>query len=389
MAPTTYCGICENIIKTNGYSILCTGPCGKWVHKNCSELSTGEIQKLQSTGNCATWKCKACVKVTLTLHSNVNTVPDIANSESSVENQAEVEPEDQEGSINTKNIAHIVHTAVNQAIADLKTEIVYLRQKVDNLAQSNIDLIKLLNPQVKTGSIAPDTCGMEANPARKPAKTTTSIVIPTVPPTSSVEEKSKVNVLLNANSKSFKPSDHNIAPNASPKVLDSNISDTALSFRDTVAIPQKPQHIEAGNDLDPFTTVLSRKEKQRLKNSEAKNNHNNTIEKQSQRSNNKRPPIVGSATDSSLKACEKIEHLHVSRLHPSVTCNEIVAHLKSKNIREVSCMQLQSKYPDTYSSFKVSMPSTLLDSVRHADLWPTGAIVNCFLGYLRSHRRGK
>nr|CAI5836855.1 unnamed protein product [Callosobruchus analis] len=84
-----------------------------------------------------------------------------------------------------------------------------------------------------------------------------------------------------------------------------------------------------------------------------------------------RTAVVGSFSDvdSSIKGVEKMVSIHVSRLAPSTTAEELWKLLKPK-FPEAKCEPLQSLRPDIYSSFKVSLSHNNLKSAMDASNWP-------------------
>lgn len=100
----------------------------------------------------------------------------------------------------------------------------------------------------------------------------------------------------------------------------------------------------------------------------------------------KREVIRGSDTSSSIKGVVSYSHLHVYNLDPKTTANELNLYLKSKNIEGIECEVLQSKYPERYSSFKVSFPSKFYDEVNRAGFWPENTCINRFLFHLTKKR---
>lgn len=108
-----------------------------------------------------------------------------------------------------------------------------------------------------------------------------------------------------------------------------------------------------------------------------------TVVKNKRRRNNQLDIIKGtSKDDSEIKGVAKYHHFHVYRLEPSMTTEKLVNYIKSKNISEVTCDKLSSKYPDVYSSFKVSVPETFASQVTLPETWPEGVCVNRFLVHL-------
>lgn len=90
-------------------------------------------------------------------------------------------------------------------------------------------------------------------------------------------------------------------------------------------------------------------------------------------------PIVGTSTSSNLKVVPKehVAHLHVSRLSPSTT-NDELKDFFGELIPNVTCEKLISRRPEIYSSFKVTLPAELLQKVLDPNFWPEGVAVNKF-----------
>lgn len=57
-----------------------------------------------------------------------------------------------------------------------------------------------------------------------------------------------------------------------------------------------------------------------------------------------------------LKAITQYRYLHVYNLLPETTADDIIKHLMAQNILRVQCEQMISKYPEKYSSFKLTFP---------------------------------
>lgn len=97
--------------------------------------------------------------------------------------------------------------------------------------------------------------------------------------------------------------------------------------------------------------------------------------------------IVGSNKENStVKGVGKFCYLHVYRLAPSMKSDDIINYLKSVNISDVQCEQLNSRFPDIYSSFKVSAPAKYLEDLTKPETWPEGVCVNRFFRHLRKNQ---
>lgn len=93
--------------------------------------------------------------------------------------------------------------------------------------------------------------------------------------------------------------------------------------------------------------------------------------------------VVGTgSSDGGVEGLEKFKALHVSNLKPDTTIEELQNFLKNK-FSNVKCEKLASRYPDSYSSFKVLIPSTEYDKALNGSNWPNKVTVHHFF-----HRRG-
>lgn len=86
------------------------------------------------------------------------------------------------------------------------------------------------------------------------------------------------------------------------------------------------------------------------------------------------------STDSNVlkvKGVPKTVALHVYRLAPSTTTEELVNFLKA-DIPVISCEKLNSRHPDQYSSFKIEISEIHLKSALNPEIWPDNACVRRF-----------
>lgn len=72
-----------------------------------------------------------------------------------------------------------------------------------------------------------------------------------------------------------------------------------------------------------------------------------------------------------------LRHFHVTNLDPSVTVDTLMSYLK-QFVLGVKVIALPSRYPSNYSSFKVSVPVSDVQSILNQDIWPKDVKVNWF-----------
>lgn len=90
--------------------------------------------------------------------------------------------------------------------------------------------------------------------------------------------------------------------------------------------------------------------------------------------------VVGNLINSSkctLKVVPKKSFVYVTRLDPSTKCDNIVDYLKA-TFPEIKCESLISKFPTSYSSFKLTVDVDNFEKVMNPDLWPQGTYLDKF-----------
>lgn len=92
--------------------------------------------------------------------------------------------------------------------------------------------------------------------------------------------------------------------------------------------------------------------------------------------------VVGSMVQNNapFKAIHKSSFLHVYRVAPQTSEDDIVNHLKPL-YSEVVCEKLDSKHPESYSSFKITLNEDNLKSAMCLSKWPAGTHVNRFFHF--------
>lgn len=92
--------------------------------------------------------------------------------------------------------------------------------------------------------------------------------------------------------------------------------------------------------------------------------------------------IYGSKCDASeIKGIPRVGYLHVSRLDPKTTADSVSNYL-DQITPGCSCEMLNSKFPNIYSSFKVTVSLEDISKIMNPLVWPTGVRINRFF-----HRR--
>lgn len=133
---------------------------------------------------------------------------------------------------------------------------------------------------------------------------------------------------------------------------------------------QRDEDVRAGAPRDVesigegFTTVKSKRNRRRRSNA-----------------------VVGTAADKSIRGVPKLAHVHVFKLAPATRVEDLQAFLGEAGFTDAVCTTLPSRYPDDYSSFKISLPFDQLPGIRNPGLWPSGVKLDRF--FLGSGRRDR
>lgn len=91
----------------------------------------------------------------------------------------------------------------------------------------------------------------------------------------------------------------------------------------------------------------------------------------------KRRMIVGSNKHSSIKGVRKLAYLHVSRVDQATSAVDLEELLR-KSFSEVNCESVKPRYPNLYSSFKVTIFEENFRKAMDPTIWPDGACISKF-----------
>ncbi|KAK9718677.1 Trypsin [Popillia japonica] len=81
--------------------------------------------------------------------------------------------------------------------------------------------------------------------------------------------------------------------------------------------------------------------------------------------------VMGTAKDSSLKGALQYNHFHIRGLDPQTSEFDVKDFLSQNRFLHAKCEKIQSKYPGSYSSFKVSILAENSDNFKNPELWYT------------------
>lgn len=218
----------------------------------------------------------------------------------------------------------IINAAVEKEVSHLKLIINELRNEIDILKQSNVDMIRLYA----------NNADLNVNKNIKISKNINKITEP-------VRDISTTQALFAEKVKAVRP-------------------EKSLENIEKEKIIQSPMTNGKNTQLSDWKTVSYKK---------AGNNRRNNS-------------VFGTTENTSIKGVQSYVHYHICKLEPEVEAENIVEYLKGKNINSVKCEKIASKRPDEYSSFKVSVPHTHKEQMLDPQLWPINVCINPFLARL-------
>lgn len=236
-----------------------------------------------------------------------------------------------------------VEKILSDKTCELINKINILEHEVKNLKQTNNELVQLLKEPHKQVRGPLTAC------VAKPQTSASSL-------TSAEGSSSYSNAITKGSTKSVvcekpgssrlvetEPSQYHVSITSAAAPSDSNGEDTRV-----------------GNEGFTLVTNMKRKKK------------NDSINK-----------VYGKSESAPFKGVAKLGHLHVYRLEPTVTAGAVGDYLKNCGFTGVTCEGLQSKYPDVYSSFKISCPVDVIDKIKDPTLWPAGVVINKFFNWIQ------
>ncbi|CAH1109638.1 unnamed protein product [Psylliodes chrysocephalus] len=88
---------------------------------------------------------------------------------------------------------------------------------------------------------------------------------------------------------------------------------------------------------------------------------------------------MNSTSNLNLKASESqgIKYLHSTNWDPQTSTEELTNYLQVI-IPSLRLEKLNSRYPQEYASFKLSVPNSELNKIMKPEIWPSGVLINEF-----------
>lgn len=143
----------------------------------------------------------------------------------------------------------------------------------------------------------------------------------------------------------------------------------------TQKVPGTGKNITANNILETSSRFTQDVESETVNIDTSKTEGWSNVVKQKRRRNNKF--ITGSSNNSQIKTIPRKSFLFVSRIDPETDEKILKSHLV-QFFKEAEVDELTSSYPEIYKSFKVSIDQLNFDAALDPSKWPSGAYVTKF-----------
>ncbi|KAG5882741.1 hypothetical protein JTB14_032339 [Gonioctena quinquepunctata] len=243
--------------------------------------------------------------------------------------------------LKSSEFSDIISSLIKRDSDKLKEKIDELKEEVTNLKESNIQLIHLL-------------CnGVQAT-----------------------DEKRKTIENISANDQQSRPTN---IEKQNP-TMGKNFTNKHRLRSTTKQIPDKQKTFENDNE-NVFEALREKTSSTTYMDSgdKADRNENNDGEWQAQKPRRKNNIIFGRANNNnSFVGVTRYIDFHVFRCPLDMTSVELENYLKTKNILNTKCEKMKSKYPEIYTSFKVSVPANFTKQFTDPEIWPEYVGVNRF-----------
>ena len=340
------CVTCSKKIERNEDYLSCRKQCNGNFHIKCLDINQDQLSSLKESGKFKTWACKQCSEV-LTSNLCVDHVDPQQEFYTNVNKWM------------TMKIEQVMTELSDSIISPLKLEIQNLSKQNALLSQEVVSLRKILNPnlsgQVSSFSAREVAVSKHSHtPMNEPQmalqiqnrhESTNNHIFNQV---KNVTQDSKMqNSTQSKSTEKFVQKNDKLEEKSNfPMIPDTNsrYADALNSKRGDIRAFKETQY------NDDFITVVGRKRRQQ-----------------------------NIATDIALKGTLEYAHLHVCGLEPNTSETDIMTYLTSKNIKNAKCSKIDSKRPEEYASFKLSVPKNIQEEAKKPELWPSGVRINRFL----------
>lgn len=168
-----------------------------------------------------------------------------------------------------------------------------------------------------------------------------------------------------------------------PIVREGNsVSDAPVSYASTVTANQntiKSAQVLSSQGMKISPPGTLRETAERGQSSKSGNYEWTEVTHTKPKRRSSRTLVVGNFSGSSnVQGIDKMKFLHVSNLKPSTTADDLFTFLTRNFSNNIKCEPLKARYPESYASFKVEIPTSEYDKALVASNWPNRANVRPF-----------
>lgn len=253
--------------------------------------------------------------------------------------------------LKSEEFKSIIKEAIDSATNVLLEQIASLKNEVVMLRESNIEMVHLLTN-------VPSNSGIGINKKTEP----------TIKSNISALNKSKQNEIreINTSTKSIDKKSMGQKQEKYPR----------QNFTATRRVEDKDEMMNTGDEKKDKQEVVDVWEFQR---------------NQKRRINKNEKTVTGTLKqENTFKGVTRFFDYHVYNCEPQLTVEELRNYIKNDIlIPEVTCEKMNSKHPERYSSFKVSVPVNYIDNFKNPNVWPEHVCVNKFKNYFLRERNSK
>ena len=260
--------------------------------------------------------------------------------------------------VNGNEVIQILSEAIKKETKSLEDKITELRNEVVMLRESNIELINLLTNT--------DQFNLKKKNRESPTKTAEKLGKVNRNTEEQIRNEKRATKIEEKSEKASKHVEEQIINE--DEIKGKNNYEKRPTFQETIV---------QNKTIDNSTSIIC-------------NTDQSTAKYKKPTTDKRTYGITGTRnTDNgSLRAAERKIQLYVSRLHPNTTAEDVTDYLKEK-FPEVHCEKSQSKFPDSYSSFKVTISEYNYKFIMNPEIWPNGVYINKFFRPRRENQYPK
>ncbi|KAJ3646896.1 hypothetical protein Zmor_024458 [Zophobas morio] len=365
------------------------------VNKQCNKCKIEVVHAFIRCVKCDVMYHKSCLQVMQKRNKKCTVLSDneMICDQHGIEQESPVVP-DITAFLNNGNFFNVLNDSILRATAPLVAEVEKLRQEVNDLKSSNIDLVRLLtdfshkhntmrHPSSTYGTI-PEVSAVRSfknsqqlkqhNHQKLTTSTETNDhVVGNIEENHRIEEPSQHRLTTKSTetrTSLYRLNQNNNFPDATKTELSpscptslktstksSLIIDTVPIVDDTKSTTSEKQTLTVDTVQDDFHEVLSRKFKRKFLRGKAKLPEGST----------------------SLKAAPGMSHIYIGNVELNVRCEDLVDYLKGRFPNEEVIIKALPKRENAKSkAFQISVASELYTSLMKEEIWPTGIVIKKF-----------